>query len=221
MKTDKVIDILRKEYKRLNYAFFEGEDFDLNLFGVRNPAGENLFDDLFGCAWKEEGEWNLRLWPGTTDPGSYYLRDPMNRKGTAILAAGQNRSMWELGRHRDKYEALVQTGSKVHVYRDVTRDDEMTFDLDRLDTGYFGINHHHAGLHSEHVDKWSAGCQVHKTRSGFADAMRLAKLQQLYHPHWTKYTYTLFTLAHEPTADASPVLASFLDLSQDWTIYSI
>lgn len=211
-----LIHDIKYECARLGYAFFEGEEYDLNFFGIRHPDYENLFNDLLGCAWRADGEWHLRLWPGTTDPGGYYLRQPMKKEGTAILAAGQHRGLWRLGKHQGKYEALVQTGGTVPVYRDGDRDLHLDFCKTEIDRGWFGINMHRAGLRSQEVDKWSAGCQVHGTRGGFEEAMALARLQQVYNPSWKSYSYTLFTLMDEPLAPKSPSLEKFFSLRPGW-----
>ena len=64
--------------------------------------------------------------------------------------------MWKIGKHRGKYEAGVQA-SKVTVYRDNNLD--TTIDVEKDDTGRFGINLHHA-YNAKVVGKYSAGCQV-------------------------------------------------------------
>ena len=172
--------------------------YDLNLFGIRSPERRaNAFDDLLGCAYREREDsgWVVRFWPATTDPGSPYLRDPMNRAGTAILAAGQYRGAYRIGKHRGEYDALVQSGP-VKVYRDDNRDDLLDFDGDPVE-GVFGINLHasaqnpHGDARSTQVGKWSAGCQVHATQRGFDEMMVLARKQQEYHPGWLTYSYTL------------------------------
>lgn len=216
MRALELIDDLRREYDRLGYRFFEGEEYDLNLFGVRHPDYENLFNDLLGCAWRADGKWHLRLWPGTTDPGGYYLRRPAHSGGTAILVPGQYRGVWQLGMHKGQYEALFQSGAEVKVYRDADRDQVLDLSKATIDEGWFGINQHRSGLRSKNVDKWSAGCQVHGTRGGFEDVMRLARLQQVYNPSWKSYSYTLFTLMPDPSAETSPALAKLFDLEEGW-----
>jgi hypothetical protein len=216
MQTTDITAKLKAEYERLGYAFFEGDEFDLNIFGLRHPDMGNAFNDLLGCAYKSNGEWQLRLWKATTDPGRYYLQNPMNSGGTAVMKPGQYRGLWQLGLHRSSYQALVQTGNEVTVWRDADGDASLDFDESKLSTGYFGINHHKSGTHSEAVDKWSAGCQVHKDQASFEEAMHLARMQALFHPTWTKYTYTLFTLMDEPGCQKSNDLAFLFDLTPAW-----
>lgn len=158
-------------------------DYHLNLFGIRNPnAKANSFDDILGCAYTEKGLWKVHYWPGTCDPGTYYLNNPMNVDGCAILVEGQY-SAWKIGIHGDPakggYEALVQAAAKVRVYRDGTRDEVLNMDPKTIQEGFFGINLHRSTSNgtSTAVEKWSAGCQVHARSDGFADMMTLAHKQ--------------------------------------------
>jgi hypothetical protein len=185
----------------LGYRVFEDGAYNLNLFGIRSPervAGK--FDDWMGCAYREtdDGPWRVAYWPATTDPGAYYLDEPLNVAGTAILVEGQYRGAYEIGLHRGKYTALVQTGNAVKVYRDDNRDEVLDLDPDTTAEGYFGINLHASSQtndgtgESTNVGRWSAGCNVHGTQRGFDDMMRLAALQIETHPTWApRFTYTL------------------------------
>lgn len=169
------------------------------LFGIRaENRGSNSFDDTLGCAWTDEdGLWRCEYWPGTTDPGTYYLEHPSNSAGCAILVADQYIDTWMLGMHRGKYEALCQLGNKVSVYRDASGDVKLDLDPGTIVSGYFGINLHAAtqvdGGESTQVNKWSAGCQVHATQRGFARMMELAHLQ-IEKTGLEKFSYTLLDL---------------------------
>lgn len=168
-------------------------DYHLNLFGIRNPnAQANSFDDILGCAWTEKGMWKVAYWPGTTDPGTYYLENPMNVSGTAILVPGQYIDTWMIGLHGGKYEALCQLGDKVKVYRDANKDAVLDHDPESIAEGWFGINLHRSSTAGESttVDKWSAGCQVHARLDGFNEMMELARKQVDLLGH-DKFTYTL------------------------------
>jgi hypothetical protein len=217
MRTADVIDtILKPEYERFGYAFFEDENFDLNLFGIRHPDYNNLFNDILGCAYRSDGQWSLRLWKGTTDPGGYYLRQPAHSGGTAIVVPGQYRGLWKIGKHQGKYEALTQQGAKVAVYRDADKDQVLDLIEATIDTGYFGINQHKAGRSSTQVDRWSAGCQVHAVEANFDELMWLAHMQLKLHPSWDSFTYTLFTLMDDPAQQTSPDLEILFDLEPGW-----
>jgi len=145
------------------YAIFENDTKPLNInyVGVRDTSGVNSFNDLLIMFWKYKGNWSIFYRSATTDPGTYWLENPMNPHGTAILKEDQYRGAWKLGLHQGKYEALVQR-KEVTVIRDGNKDGILDLDAGYEDTGFFGINHHRANAKNEsvQVDKWSAGCQV-------------------------------------------------------------
>ena len=89
------------------YAFFTEGDYNLNLLAVRSGReATNLFDDTFLAVFKVDGAWETREYACTTDPGTYWLRNGLE-KGTAVLAPGQYRGAFTLGKHKGEYEALV------------------------------------------------------------------------------------------------------------------
>ena len=145
------------------YKVFESDNKPLNLnyVGIRDTSGVNSFNDWLVMFWKYRGKWSSFWRPGTTDPGTYWLNNPSNPHGTAILKEDQYRGAWKLGKHQGKYEALVQR-KEVAVIRDGNKDGVLDLDSGYLDVGFFGINHHRANGKNEsvQVDKWSAGCQV-------------------------------------------------------------
>ena len=171
-------------------VFAQGE-FNLNIFGIRmNPGKVNEFDDLLGVAYREMGNWVVRYWPITTDPGLYWLENPINVDGTAILVPGQYRGAWTLGKHRGRYDALVQR-KPVRVYRDRGRDGFIDTDTDSIQDGLFGINIHRAsqGSSSSAVNRWSAGCQVFARAGDFDEFMSL--VEQSAPLYGSTFTYTL------------------------------
>jgi len=172
-------DIIKTLSKK-GYAYFDNDTkpYNLNIFGIRTEdTTVNKFNDWLGYTWKYNGLWSLMMFQATTDPGLYWLQNPMNVKGTAILKPGQYRGMWEVGLHQGKYEALKQVG-KCTVIRDFDRDGELDFDSGKEETGLFGINMHHASYtaKSENVEKWSAGCCVHAEINQYNIAISIAKI---------------------------------------------
>jgi len=168
-------------------------DFHLNLFGIRSRNQmANSFDDTLGCAYTEKGMWKVLFWPGTTDPGTYWLENPSRVEGTAILVEGQYLDTWAIDLHNDSYEALCQRNGEVRVYRDADRDNNLDQDPDSIQTGYFGINIHRSSSSGEstEVNKWSAGCQVHARLDGFNEMMTLAR-KQVEVTGIETFTYTL------------------------------
>lgn len=155
-------------------------DFHLNLFGIRSSNRQaNSFDDILGCAYTVRGMWRVHYWPGTCDPGTYWLKNPSRVEGTAILVEGQYLDAWKIGLHRGQYEALTQQAGEVRVYRDGTKDQTLNLDPKTIMKGYFGINLHRSSPTGESkvVEKWSAGCQVHARVDGFNEMMDLARKQ--------------------------------------------
>ena len=145
------------------YKVFENDNKPLNLnyVGIRDISGVNKFNDWLVMFWKYRGQWSSFWRTATTDPGTYWLNNPSNPHGTAILKEDQYRGAWKLGKHQGKYDALVQR-KEVTVIRDWNKDGHLDIDSGYEDTGFFGINHHRANAKNEsvQVDKWSAGCQV-------------------------------------------------------------
>jgi hypothetical protein len=161
-----------------------GDPWRLWLFGVRSPGRTaDSFDDMLGCCYvNDDGLWEAHYWPGTTDPGAYYLEHPMNSAGCAILVAGQYLDTWKIDIHNGKYEALCERAGEVSVYRDESMDDKLDLDESTIATGSYGINIHAStrteGASSTVVGTWSAGCQVHASAAGFAKMMELAHAQR-------------------------------------------
>lgn len=144
----------------------------LNKWGFKGANGLKLAED--GSAGKNTdfalqqynesvGKEVLRIFPNTTNPGVYWLNNPMSKLGTAILKPNQWTDCWQLGFHQGKsdHRALVQCG-KVTVYRDNNKDNNYQLSESNIESGLFGINIHGSGkaAPSKQIGKWSAGCQV-------------------------------------------------------------
>lgn len=177
--------------KRKGYSINE-KPYQLNIVGVRNSSTKpNAFDDTLYVFWKDDnGKWIGKFYTITTDPGTYYLNNPLSNLGAAILKEGQYVDAYQIGLHRGEYKALVQR-KPVTVIRDYDRNAILDFNNGREETGLFGINIHRAGSKGNtiNVDKWSAGCQVFQNADDFANFLSLAdKHEKLY---GNKFTYTL------------------------------
>ena len=181
--------------KDLGLVVFTNGDYDLNIVGVRTANGTpNRFDDRLYCIYKVGGEWREHSWPITTDPGTYWLNNPTRKLGTAaVVADRQYRGVWEMGKHKGAYKALVQSGNKIAVHRDDNRDSKVDYRMDNIEEGYFGINCHRATSRSYgsiQVDKWSAGCQVFANPDDFQEFLDICD-KQISERGWKKFTYTL------------------------------
>ena len=156
--------------KRKGYKFFIKGDYNLNIIGIRSDVKiANSFDDTLLCIFKKNKKWVWNEYRITTDAGRYWLKNPMNTKGTALLVPNQYRGVYKLDKHLGKYTALCQRLGKLSVYRDNDKDMVLDFDPATIDTGMFGINIHRSNPNtsSSIVEKWSAGCQVFKKVKNF------------------------------------------------------
>jgi len=187
---------VEKAVKGKGYKWFENGNYNVNIVGIRNSETKgkvtNKFDDKITVSYKDDGEWQFHIYDCTTDPGTHWVENVLNRNGVAILKPGQYRSSHIIRLHQGKYEALGQE-KPMTVYRDNNRDDKYDLDESKTQTGIFGINIHRAtkwgGKKSTNVDKWSAGCQVIAANDDwheFMDICRVAKFK------WgNSFTYTL------------------------------
>ena len=190
--SNKEIKDLIKSLESLNYVVYSKPD-ELNIIGIRSDAvNANTFDDLLYVFWKKEnGSFEGKKYLVTTDPGTYWLENPMNVAGTAILKAGQYINSHQVGKHKGQYDALTQKGN-LTVFRDYDRNAILDFNNGKETTGLYGINIHNSGTSQKSdksVNKWSAGCQVFKNMSDFEEFMGLAKKHK--DKYVNSFTYTL------------------------------
>jgi len=172
------IEELKTKFTELGYKFP-----NFHIVGIRSQANiPNEFDDLIGVV---SGN-NIAWYTGTTNPGTHWLKNLMNPKGTALLKPGQWTDSWKLGLHRGEYKALVQC-KPITVFRDTDKD-AIAEENAKTDTGLFGINIHRANPKwtSKFIDKWSAGCQVLNNPADFKRLIEACEASDL-----TRFTYTL------------------------------
>jgi len=183
------INGLKSTIAGLGFKLFT-KPYELNIVGERKDSTiSNLFDDKLYVFWVDDkGKWSGREYPITTDPGTYWLKNPMNVNGTAILKAGQYLNSHAIGLHKGQYTALVQS-KPVTVIRDYDRNAVLDFNNGKEQTGTFGINIHKASNVTSEVNKWSAGCQVFKNVNDYDDFINLAKKHR--EVNGNTFTYTL------------------------------
>ena len=173
-KVTDIIDVMQEKSYRV---FYNNTGYDLNIVGIRSAQlDQEIFNDWITVFYMSAGRWNYFPFPGTTDPGSFYLQNPLNVKGTAILKPGQYRGSHRIGRHKN-YKALQQNKA-VTVYRDDNRDGYLNTAAMAQDSGMFGINIHRSNAHrpSTVIGKWSAGCQVLQDPAHFSFVLELCEL---------------------------------------------
>lgn len=186
------LEQIKKVLKDKNYAFFDkNKSYNLNIIGIRSSNDiANNFDDWLYLIYRDDNlEIQIHEFAITTDPGAYWLKNPMNINGTAILTPGQYKGSHAIGLHQGKYEALKQK-APVRVWRDNTRDAVLDKEGKTYE-GIFGINIHRSNANgaSNIVEKWSAGCQVFKDVKDFDFFMNICKEASAIYGN--SFTYTL------------------------------
>ena len=190
----------KKLYLSKGYKFRE-EKMALNLHGIRSRFSQSdKFDDLGGIAWIDENgeKQHFNFWM-TTDPGKYYLQNPMDKNGCIIMIPGQYIEVYGRGLHNGKYECFKQV-RKMEYVRDNNKDTLLDFDLyrdpiKRAAFAFWGING--TNFHRAHINailKWigrySAGCQVAQRPETFKKLIDLRdKSVKFGYSFWD---YTLF-----------------------------
>jgi hypothetical protein len=178
----------------LNYKRYQlfSRPYELNIVGLRNRSiHPNRFDDELHVFYATKPlHWEYHVFRITTDPGTFWLMNPMQPQGTAILAEGQYKNAYAIGLHRGEYNALVQV-KPVNIVRDYDRNAMLDFYNGKKVKGYFGINVHRANKTGKtiHVDKNSAGCQVFENASDFQRFMQLCETHRSLYGN--QFTYTL------------------------------
>jgi len=178
-----LLDILNSN----NYKVFT-RPYEMNIVGIRSTEEPNKFDDAMCIFYKNDsGSWIYHQYPCTTDAGTYFLLNPINKLGTAMLKEGQWLNAYKIGMHRGKYSALTQA-KPVTTYRDFDRNAIFDFGQN-TSTGLYGINIHKSGKDSSEVNNWSAGCQVFSKTADFDAFMQMANKQKSLYGN--EFTYTL------------------------------
>ena len=156
---------------------FEGATRTGNKTFVTNndsPTGDN-FNDLIGVFLVDKFDQvsTANLYTATTEPGLFYTRNRLNPAGAARIQIDVlQRNVWQVGSHKGREEALVQTGGAIMVTRDGNQDFMRTGD--QTMTGYYGINCHSA-RNSGKIGRWSAGCQVVQMTKDLVSIMNYVK----------------------------------------------
>jgi hypothetical protein len=188
MKIDRIEIInamLKKNYK---VEVDDTTPYNFNIVGIRTKdQTPNVFNDWICLIWKYKNGWEMVKFECTTEPGVFYLNNPINVRGTFVLQEGQYLNSHRLGKHKGQYEALVQANT-VTGFRDGNKNSTIELDPKTLTKGNFGINIHRASAtrKSTQIDKFSAGCTVIADPNDFDLFMRLIKRSKQ-----TTFTYTL------------------------------
>jgi hypothetical protein len=176
--------------------------YELNIVGLRSRNTEaNRFDDEIHVFYKiQPFKWHYHVYKATTDPGTFWLKNPLQPEGTAILAQGQYVNAYAIGMHQGKYKALIQK-QPVTVLRDYDRNAYLDFLNGKPQSGLFGINIHRALISGKAkvVDKFSAGCQVFENTADFNEFMMLCEKHKMLYGNVFTYTLVDFRAARRAT----------------------
>ena len=142
----------------------------MNLDGTLNGDPPGYFNDLVGILkFKQGGEaYFEHLYQATTEPGIEYTTGPKRHKlGAARMALGYHKGIWTRGKHRDKYNALVNWGNPARFLRDQNQDFSRVGDKEYKD--HVGLNlHSTSSRHTpDKIGLYSAGCTVIRKWSEF------------------------------------------------------
>lgn len=179
--------MIENSYNKKGYQFHKQKG-RMNVFGIRKKNGvPDKYDDTIGLAWSN-GTAHLLTYAGTTDPGLFFLRTPLNVNGTFILMPGQYVDSHMIGIHRT-YRALVQI-KQLKGWRDNNKNDIIDYDPVKVATDATGVNIHY-GDGSFKVGMNSAGCQVIYGRNNFEQFMDYIDAH-VTNGFPNRFTYTLF-----------------------------
>lgn len=185
-----MIEKIKEFFAKKGYQFFDtSKPYNLNIIGIRSSEKvANKFDDKLVLIYNDMEKVNNIVFQITTDPGKYYLNNPINSNGTAILVPNQYKGSYAIGIHKT-YEALTQV-KPLKVFRDNNKNDILDFNVP-TESGLFGINIHRSNPYgsSDTVDNWSAGCQVFKNVKDFDLFMSICRKSK--EKYGNSFTYTL------------------------------
>lgn len=157
------------------YKFYENDikPYNLNIIGWRTDDMESYtYNDYMTVSWKYKGSIHHHVFQCTTDPGLYYLKNPMQVAGTKIMKPGQYLNAYKLcghgydhgcKGHGSKKRKCLREVKPINFYQDGNRDGK--YDLDDNNVVYVNAS---ANIHDpwgekeegDEVGKDSAACQV-------------------------------------------------------------
>lgn len=165
--------------------------YELNILGIRaKNSRPKTFDDTIHVFFTDEyGNWSFHKFLATTDPGRYYLNNPILPEGTAALIEGQYLNAYSIGLHKGSQKALVQMGP-VKISRDKDRNNKLSIGSNTF-TGLFGINIHRAlsSGRTKFIDRFSAGCQVFENAKDFEFFLELCEKHRALYGN--RFSYSL------------------------------
>lgn len=193
IKNKKLIEKVIQRYVESG-AYIE----EVMLFGIQNESNkkEDKINDVIGIIFKDK----MFLMRGTTNPGKFYIENPLNKEGAFQLGYGYHSKIWAVDKHKGKYEALCNRWfkgcKKTRGWRDTNKTFTFEESQDKVVSGHFGVNLHRMSKHYlvNNIEKYSAGCQVVWDGLDFDKLMSMIKSSDMYlkNPLPTLFSYYLF-----------------------------
>lgn len=152
-------DYIKELFLAHNYPFLENE---ILPFGIRSKdTTVDKWNDTLGIVYPDK---QILAYSGTTDPGASPLArtEGVNPKGIFILQPGFYKNCWHKGKHKGKYDALVQFGYGIFKgWRDNDKDGKLDFS-GPTQANVTGLNFHTTRWDKQvmHVGEFSHACQV-------------------------------------------------------------
>jgi hypothetical protein len=198
-----LIDI-EKALKNSDFLLFT-RPYSVNLGGIRSADNRSgMFNDqLYAFYYTDSGNIEGVIVNGTTDAGTYYRNNPLNKEGTAILQHDkQYRGCYQL--QDPELDSSLRGHKGRKAFRqiknmDYWRDNNFDNVLDFTGPTHNEIaytNHHYMGVAGNYVGKWSAGCQG--TPESHQNLIYSIADKQIEKGLGDKFSYTLF---HEHTIE--------------------
>lgn len=176
------------------------DDNGITICGFRDEKDleKGVWNDIIAiCYINDMGQGIVEEFKGTTDPSAHHTKvikewkycnkDSKNKKkhtsGAAHLCPGFY-TAWKVGKHQNKYPALVQQAGKVKVLADMNTFDQKKWEK-RFD--YCGINIHYGVGKGNKIWGASAGCIVVK---GLTAWKRFFSIIQTFEKKKPKRTYS-------------------------------
>lgn len=182
MTESEYYDLVRATWLARGWPWWDAE-FDLNVGGVRNDSRTpDAWDDVIFVAYKDPSKrYRCERFVATTDPGGFFLQNPLTSLGTIVVEEAYHSKLWSPGKHgisgSNPYDAMVQTG-KLKYRRDNDRDLVIEQNGPLIDGTGNGVNLHH-GYGSKLVGRNSAGCQVVRMPASLLRILALVEAQRL------------------------------------------
>lgn len=196
---------LDKAPGRVNIVYIEGACRD----GRPNRDESDIFNDRRILLKYEDGVPQIvGNWLSTTEPGTYYTRNPLQKAGAAMIAFAQHKNSWGVGDHtgpsgRNTHEGLIQR-RPVGFHRDSNRDG-LRNSNEPVQTGSPGLNQHQGAGSSRQIGRNSAGCPVGWNPEGHIEFMSIVKSDPRYVNN-RNYLFTTTFINGDELAEEQPII---------------